>query len=99
MKSHYSSRNPTGPTMRIGDKVVSQIDAKYLYRCAECFGELDYLNGGLVCKTNNQHQGFIHKSEATKRQVAQVANLKVLEQFYIITNGKVELKNGNQGTH
>jgi hypothetical protein len=82
-------------TMRIGGEVVNKIVARYAYRCAECLGELKYHNNGLACAANVAHQGFIHKKEAAQTAELQKENIKELEQFYSIIDGKVVIKNGD----
>lgn len=79
-------------TMRIGGETVSKIVIRYAYRCAECLGELKYHNNGLACAANVAHQGFIHKKEAARIAEIQKENIKELEQFYEIVNGKVKIK-------
>jgi len=97
MKNQHlpSLRHSTGVTMRIGGEVVSKITARYGYRCAECLGELEYRNNGLACVANVAHQGFIHKKEAAQIAELQDKNIKELEQFYTIKDGKVVLNDGN----
>ena len=90
-------RNYNAPaTMRIGGEVVNKIVARYAYRCAECLNELKYHNNGLACAANVAHQGFIHKTEAAKVAELQKENIKELEQFYSIVDGKVVIKDGNK---
>ncbi|GIK42417.1 MAG: hypothetical protein BroJett011_62500 [Chloroflexota bacterium] len=90
--------HPTGPTMRIGGKVVSRITARYDYRCAECLGALEYWNAGVRCATSSAHRGFVHKSEAARLRAAQQKNIKQLSEVYEIVDGKVRIKNEHQGT-
>lgn len=78
--------------MRIGGEVVSKILVRYAYRCAECLGELKYWNNGLACVANVAHQGFIHKKESARIAELQDKNIKELEQFYTIKDGKVIIK-------
>lgn len=86
-------RNYNAPsTMLIGGEVVNKIVARYAYRCAECLGELKYHNNGLACATNVAHQGFIHKKKAAQVAKLQKENIKELEQFYEIVDGKIVIK-------
>ena len=85
-------------TMRIGGEVVNKIVARYAYRCAECLSELKYHNNGLACSANVAHQGFVHKKEAARIAELQKENIKELEKFYEIVDGKVVIKNGNKWT-
>lgn len=82
-------------TMRIKGAIVNKLEAKYLYRCEECLGELKYWNNGLACAANTAHQGFIHKKEAARIAELQAENIKELEQFYTIEDGKVVINNGD----
>jgi len=90
-KSKFRTFN-SSVTMRIGGEVVNKIVARYAYRCSECLGELRYHNNGLACAVNVAHQGFIHKNEAVRIVELQKENIKELEQFYEIVDGKVVIK-------
>lgn len=79
-------------TIRIGDKTISIYVARLTYRCQECLSELKLHNNGLACTANSTHHGFVHRTEAKQIQERQAQNVAGLEQFYVIKDGKVEIK-------
>lgn len=101
IKSRFRTFNPN-VTMRIGGKVVNKIDAKYIYRCAECLGELEYWNSGLACKADKSHRYFIHKRDVAAVQAAREAEVAEIGATYEIVDGilkpREELINGYQRT-
>jgi hypothetical protein len=79
--------HPTGTTMRIGGEVVSKINAKYDYRCAECLGPLEYWNAGLKCKADHNHRFFVHKRNVGEIQALRETRTTTVEAVYEIVDG------------
>lgn len=78
--------------MRIGGQIVNKIDAKYLYRCAECLGELDYWNAGLACKNDKSHRLFVHRRDVTAIQDLREAEVSDINANYEIIDGLLRPK-------
>lgn len=72
--------HPTGPTMKIGDKTVSVVVAKYDYRCAVCLSKLDYRGSGVACAKDKSHRGFVHRNEGGKQAEQISINLAEIEE-------------------
>ena len=81
--------------IKIGDKRVDIYSAKIVYLCEECHAILKYKGAGLECSHSSNHRGFIHRREAAQIQNQQEQNIKELEAFYEIKDGKVIIKNGD----
>lgn len=79
--------HPTGVTMRIGGEVVSRINARYDYRCAECLGGLEYWNAGLKCKADHGHRFFVHKRDVPEIQAMRDSRTAQVEAMYEIVDG------------
>lgn len=84
--------HPTGTTMRIGGQVVSKINAKYDYRCAECLGPLEYWDAGLKCKTDHGHRLFVHKREVASIQALRDTETADISESYEVVNGVLKPK-------
>lgn len=87
--------HPTGVTMRIGGEVVSRINARYDYRCAECLGELEYWNAGLKCKADHGHRYFVHKRDVAAIQALRDAEMSDISANYEIVDGLLRPKGEN----
>lgn len=85
-------------TIKINGKTLNLYFAKQVYRCAECLSPLRYRNSGLACSENDEHRGFIHREEAEAIRARQEANVEKLSSVYEIVDGKVVVRDGNQGT-
>jgi len=81
--------HPTGPTMRINGKTVSRIVARYDYRCAECFGTLEYSGAGLACVNDHAHRGYIYKTEAAQATTHEEEITAQVSELYQIIDGKL----------
>lgn len=93
MNKAKSVTKTTGTTtIHIGGKSISIYAARLTYRCRECLGGLKFHNSGLACVANSTHRGFVHRTEAKQIQERQAQNITELEQFYVIKDGKVEIK-------
>jgi hypothetical protein len=81
-------RNYNAPTtMRIGGEVHFKPNAKRLFRCAECLGELEYWNAGLKCKADKGHNHFVHKKDVPEIQAMRQAKIEAVEAAYEIVDG------------
>lgn len=76
-------------TMRIKGAIVNKLEAKILYRCEECLGELKYWNNGLACASDINHKGFIHKKEVPAILAAREAQATAVEAAYEIVDGQL----------
>ena len=85
-------RHATGHTITIAGKRLNIHYARLVYRCEVCHSNLERHNAGLKCVANHDHRGFIHRNEATQIQATQQANVNTLKDFYVVKDGKVELK-------
>lgn len=75
-------------TMRIGGEVVNKIHARYVYRCAECLGELVYYNNGLACKAAGaDHRHFIHKRDVPAISASRQERIDLVNAAYEIVDG------------
>lgn len=80
--------------ININGKRVDVYSAKIVYRCEVCHAPLNYRGAGLACSQNQAHRGFIHRNEVTAIEAAQAQNINQLNEFYVIVDGKVKVKNG-----
>lgn len=85
----------TNNFININGQRIDVFSAKIVYRCEQCHAPLNYKGAGLVCSKNPAHRGFIHRNEAAAIETAQTKNINELNQFYVIVDGKVTVKNGN----
>lgn len=92
MKRTKFNTHPGGVTMRIGGEVVSKINARYDYRCAECLGELEYWNAGLKCKADHAHRNFIHKRDVAQIRALREQRVAAVEAAYEIVDGQLRPK-------
>ena len=68
-----------------GGAVIDKHLARYVCRCAECLGEVEYYHNGLGCVADKTHKGLIHRTEAAAEQVRRDAQLAEVEQVYFIS--------------
>ena len=78
--------------VKINGEWINIAFARIVYRCAVCHSELKRRDAGLVCIRDDSHRRFIKQADAEKIQRGWRRNQSDLNQFYIIKNGKVELK-------
>lgn len=80
------------PIMKINGKRIDIYTARIVYKCAECFGDLERHNFGLRCKENHEHRFFVHRDEIAELQKQQSKNIDELKEVYEIVDGKVMIK-------
>lgn len=90
-----AARRTGGHDIKIDGRSINIYLARMVYRCGECFGDLERSGAGLRCQANNEHRGFIHRDVAKKIQQQQAQNVEALSEIYEIIDGKVVIKNGN----
>lgn len=92
MNRRSNLSHPTGVTVRIGGEVVSRINARYDYRCAECLGGLEYWNAGLKCQADHNHRFFVHKRDVPAIQATRDAEVSDISANYEIIDGVLKPK-------
>jgi len=80
------------PRIKIQGEWIDLYTARIVYKCAQCFGDLELHNAGLRCKDNHEHGQFVHRDEIAKLRKQQAQNVEALEEFYQIVDGKVVIK-------
>lgn len=82
-------RTTGGHDILICGNLVNVHLAKIVYKCSECFDDLERVNMGLKCVGNPEHRGFIHRDEAQQIKDRQAQNVDALSEVYKIIDGKV----------
>lgn len=90
MRAKFKRSGPT--TVRIKGKAVNILVAKITYRCQECLSKLRRKNAGLVCRADETHRGFVHRSEAEELARERAEELAEVEAAYEIIDGQIVWK-------
>jgi hypothetical protein len=86
------ARTIGGHDIKIDGRRIDVNLARIVYKCENCFGDLERYGMGLRCKNNPEHRGFIHRDRVREIQQQQAQNLGALNEVYEIINGKVVKK-------
>lgn len=80
------------PVVKIGGKRIDIYTARIVYKCAECFGDLERHNFGLRCKDSHEHRRFLHRDEVAEIQQQQREQMAEVQLAYKIVNGEIVYK-------
>lgn len=81
-----------GHYIKIDGRRIDINFAAIVYRCQACHSKLKKVDAGLKCVNDPSHLGLLHRDEVKRIETEQEENIKELEQFYTIKNGKVVIK-------
>ena len=92
VRSQQRQHQTGGHGIKINGQWVNNYYACIVYKCADCFGDLERSGAGLRCKGNHEHRRFVHRDEVAELRKQQAHNVEALEEFYQIIDGKVTIK-------
>lgn len=76
--------------IKIQGNVININLAKIVYRCEECHSKLRRRDFGLVCSTDPDHRGFIHRDRVAELQTEQEKLLDQVQQDFVIEDGMIK---------
>ena len=87
-----SPRVVGGHSIKINGQLLNVHYARIVYKCAECFGDLERHDFGLRCQNDHGHRHFIHRDEAEKIRASRCEQLDEIEAAYEIINDQIVYK-------
>ena len=94
--SYYRRRRPSkkrdGMSIKIRGEKFDLFTARIVFKCAECFGDLELKDAGLRCKVDHAHRRYIHRDEVAKVHQQQREQMAEVEATYEIIDGKIVYK-------